>query len=152
MVVAEVPPHELHPLRTDHGFYPGPHEFSVPFVQRLAGVTRERGELEFEGLADVERAFLVLAEETVVLRLVFGAIEHAALDEELRPFVVAVSREQRVVEIEERQFQVPVLARQRRAASSRPSASLSSGSVIGRLRCSVLSRSKSASSKSLSLR
>src|SRR5439155_7935526 len=123
----------------------GPHEFAVPFVQLLAGVARERGELEFEGLADVERALLVLAEETVVLRLVFGALEPAALDQELRPLVVAVPREQRVVQIKERQFQATVLSRQRLAASSKPSASFSRGSVIGRLRCSeYLSRASSA--------
>src|SRR5206468_10060690 len=107
MVVAEVPPHELHPLRAYHGLYPVAHEFAVPFVQFLAGVARERGELEFEKLVDVEPALLVLAEETVVLRLVFGALEHAALDEVLRPLVVAVPREQRVVEVEESEFQVP---------------------------------------------
>src|SRR5882672_1056298 len=104
--VTEVPPNELHPFCADDGLDLGSHEFGVPFVELPARVTRERGELEFEKLVDVEGALLVLQEKTVVLRFVFGALEHAALDQELRPLVVAVPREQRVVEVEERQFQV----------------------------------------------
>src|SRR5258706_16214382 len=98
-------------LCADDGLDLGSHEFGVPFVELLARVTRERGELEFEKLVDVEGALFVLQEKAVVLRLVFGALEHAALDQELRPLVVAVPREKGVVEVEERQFQVLVPSR-----------------------------------------
>ncbi len=98
----------------------------MPGVELGARVARERRELELQELEDVERAPLVLREELVVPRLVRRAVEHAALDQELRPLVVAVAGEERVVEVEEDE----VHAHRRSSAAS---ASRTRGSVTGRL-------------------
>jgi len=70
------------------------------------------------------------------LRLVFGALEHAALDQELRPLVVAVPRGS-VCRGEERKFQNPcpcvTLGAVRVEQAQR---FFQQRSVIGRLRCS----------------
>ena len=79
-------------------------------------------QLEVEVVVDVERALLVVVVEPVVLALVLLALEDAALDEVLRPAVVAVAVEQGVVEVEERELHV----------SSGCSAAFRSGTVIGR--------------------
>src|SRR5581483_8829108 len=79
------------------------HEIAVPGVELGARAARERRQLEVEELEDIQGPGLVPAEELVVARLVPGTVEHAAPDQELRPGVVAVAREQGVVEIEERQ-------------------------------------------------
>ena len=67
-------------------------------------MARERARAEVEELVDVERAGLVLLVELAVLRLVDVAVEHALLDQELRPLVVAVAGEQGVVEVEENEI------------------------------------------------
>ena len=77
------------------------HELAVPRVEHGARMARQRLQLEIEKLVDVERARLVLLVELLVARFVHLAVEHALLDQELRPFEVAVAGEQRVVEIEE---------------------------------------------------
>ena len=66
-----------------------------------ARVARQRLQLEIEKLVDVERARLVLLVELLVARFVHLAVEHALLDQELRPLEVAVAGEQGVVEIEQ---------------------------------------------------
>ena len=76
----------------------------MPAVELRPRIARERGELEVEELADIERAGLVLREEFVVLRLVDATVEHALLDQELRPLVVAVAGEEGVVEVEENEI------------------------------------------------
>ena len=63
-------------------------------------MARERLQLKVEELVDVERARFVLLVESEIARLVELAIEHTLLDQELGPFEVAVSREQRVVQVE----------------------------------------------------
>src|SRR5262245_5004385 len=99
-----VPRYELARAGADHRSDLGVHERGVPGVELPARMARERNELEIEELVDIERAGLVLAEELVVLRLVALAVEHAALDQELRPLVIAVTGEKRVVEVEEREL------------------------------------------------
>ena len=80
------------------------HELRVPAVQLLARITRQRRQLKIQKLEDVERPGLVLLVEVVVLRFVGLAFEHAFVDEELCPFIIAVARKQRVVQVEKRQF------------------------------------------------
>ena len=80
------------------------HELAMPRVEHGARMARQRLQLEVEELVDVERAGLVLLVELVVARFVDLAVEHALLDQELRPLEIAVAREQRVVEIEEREL------------------------------------------------
>ena len=92
----------------------------MPLVQHRAGAVGDGGELEVEELVDVERAVLVALEEPLVLRVVGLGLEHALLDEVLRPEIVAVALEQRVVQVEEDELLLHCIA------------ALSSGTVIGR--------------------
>src|SRR5262249_33601757 len=142
VLLRDVPLHQLPSLRADDRLHPRAHELGVPAIELLARMARERRELEVEELVDVEAPFLVLAEEVVVLRLVRGAVEHTALDQELRPLVVAVPGQQRVVQVEQRELG---LSHPRRVSpASERSASLSSGRGIGRLRCSEYRASASS--------
>src|SRR5690349_1836088 len=50
---------------------------------------------------DVERAGLVMLVELLIARFVHFTVEHALVDEELRPLEVAVAGEQGIVEIEQ---------------------------------------------------
>ena len=79
------------------------HELGVPALELCGGVRGERAQREAEELVDVERAGLVLLVVGAVLRLVGRALQHAAVDQELAPLVVAVAGEERVVEVEEGQ-------------------------------------------------
>jgi len=65
---------------------------------RLVGGERPKGEAE--ELVDVERAGHVLLVVGSILRLVLLAPQHALVDQELAPLIVAVASEQGVVEIE----------------------------------------------------
>ena len=75
----------------------------VPALEVGRLVRGERAQREAEELVDVERAGDVLVVVGAVLRLVALALEHAAVDEELAPLVVAVAGEERVVEVEQGQ-------------------------------------------------
>src|SRR4051812_38121360 len=98
------------------------HEVAMPRLQLRAWMARERGELEFEELVDVQRAVLVALEKPVVARVVLVRVHGAGLDQVLRPRIVAVTREERVVEVEEGE------ARWAHACI----AALSNGTVTGR--------------------
>ncbi len=63
----------------------------------------ERPQLEIEERMDIEAARLVVGVEACVSRFVDAGVERAHLDQKLCPAVVAVSGEQGVVQIEERQ-------------------------------------------------
>ena len=99
----------------------------MPAIEERARAIGDRRELEVEELVDVERAVLVALVEPLVLRVVVVRVEHALLDQELRPGVVAVAVEECVVEIEEGELHVGGPARR-----SGCSAVFRSGSVIGR--------------------
>ena len=75
-------------------------ELSVPIVQHAARMARQRLQLEVEKLVDIERAGLVLLEKLLVAGLVDFAVEHAFLDQKLRPLEVAVAGQQGIVQIE----------------------------------------------------
>ena len=67
----------------------------------IGGVAGKRCELEVEKFVDIERAGLVLLVEAQVLGLVGIPLEDAVIDQELRPFVVAVPAEEGIVEIKQ---------------------------------------------------
>jgi len=115
----------------DHGPDALCHELGMPAFQLLRRVARERAERKLEVFVDVERARLVLLEEHVVLGFVLLAVEHAPVDEELAPLVVAVAHEQGVVEVEQDQAAARAFCHLHPSAAS---ASRTSGSVNGRCR------------------
>ena len=98
--------HQLSCRRAHQRADAGLHEFGMPAIQLIARMGGKRRELEIEERVDVQRTGLVLAEEFVVARLVMGAVEHALVDQEARPFVVAVAIEQRVVQIKKHEVQL----------------------------------------------
>jgi len=69
-----VPPNQLHAFCADDGLDLGSHEFGSVAIRPSSsrGNTRERGELEFEKLPDVEGGLLVLQEKRSFFRLVFA--------------------------------------------------------------------------------
>ena len=77
-----------------------PHELKVPGIEHAPRMARQRLQLKIEKLMDIERAVPVLIEELLVARLVHLAVEHALLDQELRPFKIAVAGQQRIIQIE----------------------------------------------------
>ena len=95
--------HERAGLHAHHRQDPARHEILVPAGKLSAGVRGERPQGEAEELVDVEGAGGVLLVVGAVLRLVGLALEHAAVDQELAPLVVAVTREERVIEVEQGQ-------------------------------------------------
>src|SRR5574341_318803 len=127
--------HQLARAWRDHRQDARAHEIGVPARELLRAVRGERTQREAEVLVDVERARLVLLVVLRILRLVLVARQHAAIDQELAPLVVAVAGEQRVVEVEQGQVH----------GSSERKASRTSGSVIGRC-CSSEARSSRSSS------
>jgi hypothetical protein len=119
--VAGVAGDELARARQDDGPDLALHELRVPGVELGARPAGDGGELEVEELVDVERAVLVALVEPFVLRVVVARVQDALLDQELRPLVIAVAIEQRVVEVEEGELALhPCIA------------ALSSGTVTGR--------------------
>ena len=122
-----MPRDQLRGARQDHRPHLALHELVVPGVELRARAPRDRRQLEVEELVDVERAVLVALVEPLVLRVVLVGMQHALLDQELRPRVVAVAVEERVVEVEERE-----LHREPSIGRSGCSAALSSGTVTGR--------------------
>ena len=82
---------ELGGARQDHRPDLALHEVGVPAVELVARMRRERRELEVEELVDVERAVLVALVEPLVLRVVFAGMQHALLDQELRPRVIGIA-------------------------------------------------------------
>ena len=107
------------------------HELAVPGVERLGRVVGERPQRKAEEFVDVQRAGLVLLVERTVLRFVVGALEHAAIDQELAPLVVAVAGEQRVVEVEQGQ------------AHERPEFTSNGKSELQNRRCTPMRKSRS---------
>ena len=95
---------QLGRLRKDHRPHLALHELVVPGVELGARAPRDGRELEIEEVVDVERAVLVALVEPLVARVVLARMQHAFLDEELRPGVVAVAIQERVVEVEEREL------------------------------------------------
>jgi hypothetical protein len=63
-------------------------------------VLLQRAELKLEKGVNVERAGLVIGEEAGVAAFVRFSVQHAGFDQKLRPTVIAVTCDQRVVEIE----------------------------------------------------
>ena len=80
------------------------HELAVPRVQHSAWMPRERLQLKIEKLPDVQCPGLVLLVKILIARLVDFTIEHTLLNQELRPFEIAVAGEKRIVEVEEREL------------------------------------------------
>ena len=66
-------------------------------------VLGEGFQLKGQESVDIEPSCLVVSEKSGVLAFIGFAIDNAGFDEELAPAVVAVSAEQRVIEIEKRQ-------------------------------------------------
>src|SRR5436305_14098685 len=75
----------------------------MPALELRRRVLGERPQREAEVFMDVERAGDVLVVIDAVLRLVDLALEHAMVDQELAPLVIAVAGKQRIVEIEQGQ-------------------------------------------------
>lgn len=77
------------------------HELLVPGREFCARAVRERREDRLEIGMDVELATLVVGIEAIdVTQIAFG-IDDAELHDEAAPFVVAVGRDERVIEVEE---------------------------------------------------
>ena len=93
---------------------------------------RERPQLKLEKGMNVEPAGFVIGEEACISALVAFGVDHAGFDQKLRPTVIAVTGDQGVVQIEERQALREVSAAGFQS-SSRCSQALRSGTVIGRL-------------------
>jgi hypothetical protein len=73
---------------------------------QLAGLLLgEDAQGKAQEFVDVERARLVLGVEAIVLGAVSGAIDNPAFGQVLAPEVIAVAREQGVVEVEEGEAQ-----------------------------------------------
>ena len=121
----EVPAGQRLGLPADHRADARVHEVGVPAGKVFRSVPGERFEGELQVCVDIQRAGLVLFEEGGVPHLVGIAVQHAPVDQELAPFIVAVPGQQRVVEVEQRE--IPG------AHCIAPSASRTSGSVRGRL-------------------
>ena len=79
------------------------HELGVPGVERLAREGREQLHLEAHVGVDVEGAGAVLLREMLDARAVGRRVEAAATYDVVRPGVGTVDRQQRVIEVEERQ-------------------------------------------------
>ena len=92
---------EVARLAADHRTDALGHELGVPGVEVSAPVAGERLQLEIEEFEDVQRAGFVLLEKLGVAALESVAVENPFVDQVLGPFVVAVTGEQGVVEIEE---------------------------------------------------
>ena len=93
--------HQIACLLRDDRHDVGAHVFSVPIVEHLARMARQRLQLKVQELVDVERTGLVLLEELLIGRLVDFFVEDALLDQELSPLKIAVAREQRIVQVEQ---------------------------------------------------
>ena len=72
----------------------------MPPVQHLARMVRQRLQLKVEEFDNIQRPRLVLLVERDVLRLEQFAVEHALLNQELRPLEIAVAAQQGIVQIE----------------------------------------------------
>ena len=84
--------------------YPVLHEVAVPGIELASGVARQWFQLKVEKLVYIQRAGFVLLVELHVASLVDLPVQHALLDEELRPLEIAVPGQQGIVEIEQGQI------------------------------------------------
>jgi hypothetical protein len=82
---------------------PLPHELRVQHVELAGRERHERGQVELRELERLGLAALVARGEVAVGRLERRAVELALVEQEFRPLRVRVVRQQRVVEIEQRQ-------------------------------------------------
>ncbi|MCY1537503.1 hypothetical protein D9M68_729990 [compost metagenome] len=80
------------------------HELHAHGVELVARVGRQRPQRKAQERLDVQRARLVVVVELVVLLPVNFLVDDAQADQEAAPFVVAVGRDQGVVEVKECQI------------------------------------------------
>ena len=82
------------------------HELPVPIVELLPRITGQRLQLKSKKLVNVERARLVLRVERIVFGGMDLGVEHSLADQELRPFIITVTGQQGVVEVEQSEIHV----------------------------------------------
>ena len=76
----------------------------MPGIQLRTSVARQRLQLEIEEFVDIQRARLVLFVKRMIARRVQLAIQHAVLNQELRPLEVRIPGQQGIIEIEQDEF------------------------------------------------
>ena len=89
--------------RRDRRQYPLAHERAMHFVQLYGGEWLERRKIELGEFDGARLSPPVTLAQVAVGLLVRSAVQFAALKQELDPLLVAVVRQQRMVEVEERE-------------------------------------------------
>src|SRR3954463_4138519 len=80
------------------------HEFAVPGIELAPGMTRQRLQLKIQKLMYIQRSGFILLVEFDILRFVHFSVEHALLNQELRPLEIAITSQKRIVEVKQRQI------------------------------------------------
>src|SRR5206468_4708477 len=123
----------------------------VPCREHIRMPIYERGQIEVREFDRGRLAGPIARDQLVVCALEFGAVEAALFDQELDPGLVAVEREQRMVEVEQCQY-VAAHERSDRMRECRASGSLlrprSRASPIGSVARSPRQRSLTSRSPS----